>query len=84
MSQRFLMIDRKLMLITVCPYSGELPRNTVRYFYYLLDAKRDKYVSTALRHQRKLAVLTVASLANKTWFVKIVEELTNKKAKRNA
>lgn len=79
MTQHFLMIDRKLMLVTVCPYSGTLPRNTKRHCYHLLDLREDGYVLTALRQQNRTNVLSVHSLANKTWFIKIVEKLTGGK-----
>lgn len=79
MTQHFLMIDRKLMLVTVCPYSGTLPRNTRRHCYHLLDSREDGYVATALRKQKRTNVLSVHSLANKTWFIKIVEKLTGGK-----
>ncbi len=79
MNQRFLMIDRKLMLVTVCPYSGTLPRNTKRHCYHLLDSREDSYIATTLNKQNHTNVLSVHSLANKTWFIKIVEKLTGGK-----
>lgn len=79
MIQRFLIIDRKLMLVTVCPYSDHLPRNTKRHCYHLLDSREDGYIATALRKQNRTNVLSVHSLANKTWFIKIVEKLTGGK-----
>ncbi len=75
MTQRFLIIDRKLMLVTVCPYSDHLPRNTKRHCFYLLDPREDGYVTTALRKQNRTNVLSVHSIANKPWFIKIVNKL---------
>lgn len=79
MTQHFLMIDRKLMLVTVCPYGGGLPRNTKRHCYHLLDSREGGYVATALRKQNRTNVLSVHSLANKPWFIKIVNKLTGGK-----
>lgn len=79
MNQRFLIIDRKLMLVTVCPYGGTLPRNTKRHYYHLLDPREDGYVSRTLRHQNRTNVLSVQSLATKAWFIKIVNKLTGGK-----